>query len=222
MSFYLILGAGRFGRLALERLGRRDQEARFLIVDPDPKALAAAVRGLNSENIMAVQAEAGKFLADNLGEDSPWDWIIPTAPVHVAYVWLRQGSLAGEDWQTLAPPEMMAEVAPVVLKGPEEELYLSYAGHLCPDDCTEPDVCPVSGEPRETALSEALAALQVPEYEILVMVSRPLAPGVGGYQPRELWKLGRKMKSCAGKVMIATACRCHGVVHGLERREVSR
>lgn len=217
MINYLILGAGRFGRLALERLGRRDQEARFLIVDRDPQALTA-VRALNFRSVSAVQAEVARFLADNLREDSPWDWIIPMAPVHVAYAWLRQGPLAGQSWEPGAPPEKAAGVAPVALTGPEGELYLSYADHLCPDDCTAPDVCPVSGEHRRTPLYEALAALQVPEYEILVMVSRQLAPGVGGYPPRELWEQGKKVRSCTGKVIIATACRCHGVVHSLERR----
>ena len=36
----LILGAGRFGRLALDRLGRRRPSAGMTVVDQDPDRLA--------------------------------------------------------------------------------------------------------------------------------------------------------------------------------------
>jgi hypothetical protein len=218
MACYLILGAGKFGRLAVERLSRQDTEAKFLVVDRDPGALAG-IKVLNPE-VMTVEADAGRFLAEQLREKSPWDWVIPMTPVHAAYAWLRQGPLAG-DWQPAAVPEAAAESAPVAMRGQAGELYLSYAQHRCPDDCLEPDVCPVSGEPRGTPLDEALAALRLPDYRTLVLVSRQLAPGVGGFPPGELLKLAEKAESCP-KVLIATACRCHGVVHALERRRFKR
>jgi hypothetical protein len=140
------------------------------------------------------------------------------APGHAAYAWLRKGPLVGGGWQPAPVPEIVGQAAPVIIRGGEGELYLSYAGHLCPDDCEEPDVCPVSGEDRGTPLYEALAVLRIPDHQILVMVSRQLAPGVGGYPPEEMLKLAEKVKSGTGKALIATACRCHGVVHGLERR----
>ena len=40
MASYLILGAGKFGRLALRRLARQDAAASFVVVDRDPAALA--------------------------------------------------------------------------------------------------------------------------------------------------------------------------------------
>ncbi|MBM4295429.1 MAG: hypothetical protein FJ126_11100 [Deltaproteobacteria bacterium] len=215
MSFYLVLGAGRFGRLALERLGKLDKEAKFLIVDRDPQALAA-IRVLNPP-VGIREAEAARFLAENLHQGCPWDWIIPMAPVHAAYAWLRQGPLGGAGWQSAPVPEAVGNLAPAVIRGEEGELYLSYSDHLCPDDCPEPDICPVSGEGRGTPLYEALAAIRIPGCRILVMVSRQLAPGVGGYPPGELLRLALEVGSCTGKFLIATACRCHGVVHGLER-----
>ena len=41
--------------------------------------------------------------------------------------------------------------------------------------------------------------------------SRQLAPGVGGYPPGRLLELALDMAALEGKVLIATACRCHGV-----------
>jgi hypothetical protein len=213
MASYLILGAGKFGRLALERLGRQDIAASFVVVDRDPKALAVMVEG--DPGRTRVQAEAVAFLVQHLGPDSRWDWIIPMVPVHVAYNWLLAGPLAGSAWRPAAVPETLAELIPGARRGPHGELYLSRAQHLCPDDCDEPEVCPVTGESRDPPLHQELASLHLAGYEIRVIPSRQLAPGVGGYPPGRLLELAREMGALEGKVLIATACRCHGVIHGL-------
>jgi hypothetical protein len=216
MAGYLILGAGRFGRLALLRLARQDGAAAFLVVDRDPAVLAAA-RALKIPRVETVLAEAVAFLVDHLSAEAPWDWLIPMVPVHVAWAWLRAGPL--RTWQEAAVPAGLEAVAPVAWRGPEGQLYLSRAAHRCPDDCAEPEVCPVSGESREAPLFEALAALQLPGWAIKVVPSRQLAPGVGGYRPQELIALAREPIAKDGRVLIATACRCHGVVHGLRSPE---
>jgi len=96
MARYLILGSGKFGRLALERLSKEDAQAGFLVVDRSPQALQAA-RGLSAAPVELVEAEAAAYLAASLQDSSPWDWIIPAVPVHVAFSWLRQGPLAGQN-----------------------------------------------------------------------------------------------------------------------------
>jgi hypothetical protein len=200
MASYLILGAGKFGRLALTRLARQDAAASFVVVDRDPAALAVTLDGV--PDWTRVQAEAIAFLVRHLGGDGRWDWIIPMVPVHVAF-------------QPEAVPEALAELIPGARRGPQGELYLSRAQHLCPDDCAEPEVCPVTGESRDVPLHQELASLQLAGYEIRVIPSQQLAPGVGGYPPWRLLGLARDMGALKGKVLIATACRCHGVIHGL-------
>ena len=93
MSSYLILGAGKFGRLALRRLGAVDREARFVVIDRLPEALAAA-RTPEFPEAQMLEGEAVPFLSAHLGPGSPWDWLIPMVPVHVAYAWLASGPLA--------------------------------------------------------------------------------------------------------------------------------
>jgi hypothetical protein len=217
MASYLILGAGKFGRLALERLARQDAAAIFLVVDHDPVALAA-VRADGGPGREWVKAEAIAFLVQHLGGDSRWDWIIPVVPVHVAYHWLRAGPLAGPDWQPVAVPEALTRLTPVSWRGPNGALYLSRAQHLCPDDCVESAVCPVTGESRDPPLHQELASQHLTGYQIRVIPSQQLAPGVGGYPPGRLLDLAREMGDLEGNVLIATACRCHGVVHGLAHR----
>ena len=213
MATYLILGTGKFGRLALTRLARQDAAASFMVVDHDPAALAVTLDGVPDWTRM--QAEAIAFLVRHLGGDGRWDWIIPMVPVHVAFHWLLAGPLAGSAWQLEAVPEALAGLIPGARRGPQGELYLSRAQHLCPDDCGEPEVCPVTGESRDLPLHQELASLSLAGYEIRVIPSQQLAPGVGGYPPWRLLDLARDMGALKGNVLIATACRCHGVIHGL-------
>jgi hypothetical protein len=213
MASYLILGNGKFGRLALRRLARQDAAASFVGVDRDPAVLAVPLDGV--PDWTRVQAEAIAFLVQHLGGDGRWDWIIPMVPVHVAFHWLLAGPLAGSAWQPEAVPEALAGLIPGARRGPQGELYLSRAQHICPDDCAEPAVCPVTGESRDLPLHQELASLNLAGYEIRVIPSQQLAPGVGGYPPGRLLDLARDLGALKGNVLIATACRCHGVIHGL-------
>jgi len=217
MARYLILGAGKFGCLALERLRARDEQAEFFVVDRRPQALEAA-RSLTLGRVEGAVAEAAAFLAESLQNGGAWDWLIPAIPEHAAFSWLRLGPLAGRGWETLEVPPALATLTLVAVRGREGELYLSRARHLCPDDCSEPRVCPVTGEGRESPLDEELAALEAPGFRTLVLSSLQLAPGVGGFPPGDLLALAQAMAGLEGKVLVATACRCHGVVHALERR----
>jgi hypothetical protein len=136
----------------------------------------------------------------------------------VAAGWLLAGPLAGKGWVTAEVPADLGKLADSSVPGPQGELYLSRARHLCPDDCTEPDICPVTGEERRQPLFEDLAAASRPSRPILVVSSRQLAPGVGGFSPGDLWHLAKAVDQARGPVLVATACRCHGVVHGLVRQ----
>jgi hypothetical protein len=214
MASYLILGGGNFGRLALERLARQDATASFQVVDSDPEALAIREGGLGYQTM---QAEAIDFLVHNLNSQMHWDWIIPMVPVHVAFHWLRQGPLAASEWQPCAIPEALRLPGLYTQSGPDGEMYLSRARHLCPDDCPEPEICPVTGEPRHLPLHQELSALIVPGYQIKVIPSRQLAPGVGGYAPERLLSLARDLHGLTGRILIATVCHCQGVMHGLVR-----
>jgi hypothetical protein len=216
MASYLILGAGKFGRLSLRRLTARDPEARFLVIDRQESALAEARTSKNERAEMRA-GEAVTYLATHLGPEPPWDWLIPMVPVHVAYGWLLAGPLAGEDWEPAEVPRDLEDLAALAVRGSARELYLSQARHRCPDDCDEPRACPVTGEehqPLFTKLTEA----SCPELPILVVASRQLAPGVGGFAPQRLLELAAKVAEAPGPLLIATACRCHGVVHGLKRK----
>ena len=216
MASYLILGAGKFGRLALQRLARQDAAASFLVVDRDPEALSAA-RDLGIPGFAGVASEAVAFLAANLKEEAPWDWLIPMVPVHVAWAWLLAGPLKG--WETVAAPEVLEDVGPVCFRGPEGQLYFSRAAHLCPDDCSRagfglPGERRVPGGAAVCGTGSPEAARAVPSGWL---AAGNWPPGWGAIRPEELLALARELAGMNGRILIATACRCHGVVHGLRR-----
>ena len=219
MASFLILGAGKFGLMALKRLSAQDPEARFVVVDRQVAALAQ-VRSLGVAAADLVEAEAADYLAAHLGPRFPWEWLIPMVPVHVAYVWLLEGPLAGQGWGPAEEvPEDLKNLAALAIRGSAGELYLSRATHVCPSDCAEPEVCPVTGEERGQPLFSKLAEASRPELPLFVVASQKLAPGVGGYSPHKLVELADQVAAASGPVLVATACRCHAVVHGLQRQE---
>jgi hypothetical protein len=218
MASYVILGAGKFGRLALRRLSAQDRSGRFLLIDRRPQALAAA-RTSGVEGAKMLEGDVISYLTAHLAPGFPWDWLIPMVPVHVAYAWLLEGPLA-QEWEPVPVPGGLGNLAPQSITGAHGELYLSQARHLCPDDCDEPPICPVTGRERQQPLFRKLAGSTCPGWSMLVVASRQLAPGVGGYSPQELVKLAETAAGAPGPLLVATACRCHGVVHGLRRKGV--
>ena len=217
MASYLILGAGKFGRLALSRLSAQDREARFLLIDRRGEALAAA-RTPEMKAAEMLEEEAIPYLAAHLGPEFPWDWLIPMVPLHVAWAWLLAGPLAGKGWEPAGVPGDLGDLAALSVTGSQGGLHLSRARHLCPDDCDEPPLCPVTGEERQQPLFRELAGTSRVGLPVLVVASRQLAPGVGGYAPSRLLELAGSVASAPGPLLVATACRCHGVVHGLKRK----
>lgn len=217
MASFLILGAGKFGLLALQRLSAQDLEARFVVVDHQAGALAEA-RSLGIAGADLIEAEVIPYLTAHLGPAPRWEWLIPMVSLHVAYAWLLAGPLAGQGWEPAPVPEELEDLAPLAIRGPGGELYLSLARHLCPDDCDEPAICPVTGEERDQPLFRRLVAASRPNLPLLVVASEQLAPGIGGYAPGKLFTLADAVAATPGPLLVATACRCHGVVHGLQRK----
>jgi len=208
---YWILGAGRFGRLAVERLLARREPPHLVVVDQNPENLLV----LADRPVERVNEDVLDFLRANLGQGP--DWIVPAVPIHVAFVWLS-GELAGVgQLEALPVPKAVDAQVPNPWRDGKGGLYTSVATFRCPDDCSEPrDRCTVTGLRRPGDLFALLARIRVPGSVPLVVRSHQLAAGVGGYRPSALRRLMRGAEAVRGSILVATACRCHGVVHALK------
>ncbi len=156
------------------------------------------------------------FLTETL-PSSPPTWIIPAIPDHVAWGWLT-GRLRSGTWQPCPVPRQLLAELPWIGAADNGGWYVSLATAPCPDDCPEAaSTCRATGRPRRMNMFEYLEGLNIPAAKVLVLRSRQLAPGVGGYRPEALWSLWSQVEQARGRFYLATACRCHGVIHGLDK-----
>lgn len=206
-----IIGFGRFGRLALQRLLKIKADFRFLIVDTVNTNDEPA-----QENVQFVSENGVQFLRHHLAYGYSPHWIVPAVPIHLAAEWCLD-SLGPKRAQRVAAPRGIEGYVPSLMLGDSGDVYVSLATFKCPDDCPEPaKYCTATGEKRERNLFDVLQGMRIPGYKVLVVRSRQLAPGVGGYKGQELLLLRSALEGIQGRTLIATACRCHGVITAME------
>lgn len=209
----IILGAGTFGRRAARLLRQAFPALELIVVDRHLAPLEEVRRQDPTAHLLAADGPA--WAAAALPRLHAGDYLLPCLPGQVAWEILRLTVLTPPEWQTVPVPPELEAVAPVAFRSAAGELYLSRARHRCPVDCGEPEVCPVDGLPRRPGLDEVLAGFCLPGWQIRVLSSRQLLPGVGGFQVAALRRLAAPPLPAG--LLLATACRCHGVVHAAVR-----
>ena len=208
MTRILVMGAGKFGLKAVRVLAQKIHN-RTTVVDADPDRCEA----LTGEGIHAVCADGIAYLDDRLKDPDPPDWIIPAIPLHVAFEWLQTTLPEGTTLDLLAVPEQVREQLPNPMAGTAGQIYISYADFICPDDCPEPaEICTFTGKARKGILHRTLAQIQHADYTSVVLRSRQIAPGLGGYRSDDLFTARAGVLAATGPVMFSTACKCHGVM----------
>lgn len=208
-----IVGAGKFGRLAFERLSERRKDTHFVLIDPDGTTLSRCY----GNRLIKEQADGVAFLDRHLDRRNEPDWIIPALPIHLAAEWVLH-RLGPERIRRVEIPSELDPLLPNPIHGQTGDVYVTHAEFICPDDCAEPrGICTMTGEKRKQNMFEVLGEIALKPFQSLVIRSHQLAPGIGGYRPAHLHALIEALKKAAGPFLISTACRCHGVITGLEK-----
>ena len=207
-----ILGAGQFGRLAVQRLSKRYPEASFLVVDERKEKL----KGLEKDFGLSALAEDLQTFLENTWVDKG-TWIVPAVPIHFAYQWVIHELKKVGQIEQLPIPAGVEEQIPNPYRATGGAICASFATFICPDTCSEPDeICTHTKSPRRGNLFEELAGIEVPGFDVIVVRSWQLAPGVGGYPKGSLTEVLKKiMQTPQGCYLLATSCRCHGVIDAL-------
>jgi hypothetical protein len=205
-----IIGAGRFGMLALERLSRIKREAHFVVVDPDERRFFP----VEHPRCTFENRDGVGFLVQRLAPNDLPDWIIPALPVHLAAEWCL-GKLPHRG-RRIPVAAGLDTMLPNPVRGSSGDIYVTHADFLCPDDCPEPArTCTVTGTPRKADMFGLLEKIDYADFHSIVVRSRQLGPGVGGYRPRQLFELLTRLEKGRGEFLVSTACRCHGVITGI-------
>jgi hypothetical protein len=212
----LIIGAGHFGERAVCMLNAGPQRP-LLLIDHDKNRLAK----INGLNVTKILADGVQFLSDYYTFIKPGHVIVPAIPIHLALEWLKrhlQENHQGYHVKLLPIPKETPATLPHTWDGHDGSLLVSYADFKCPDDCPEPvEACTVTGERRSKPLHTLLAEINLPGFQNHGIVSRQLAPGLGGYEFVELHRLLHSvLQAKKSKWLISTACNCHGVMTAME------
>jgi hypothetical protein len=206
-----ILGGGRFGHLAAQRLGPKALVAAIYVVEKQPQALSAFH---DLDRIETIGADAIQFIDQHLMTINAGDWIVPAVPLHVAHNWvtrtlMRSGTVTPLDNYWRLRSQLFNP-----MQGLDGAIYTSIADFRCPDDCAEPfGYCTITGKPRPAVMHRHLKNLSLPGIATRVIRSQQLAPGVGGYQVQALLDTLAWVKQQTSPMLLATACQCHAVLH---------
>lgn len=204
----LVIGGGRFGRLAIQRLPGRVAA----VVEPRPGPDLLSL--IQMYGIRLLISDGAQAMEQVLAGPEPLTWVVPALPRHLLADWLLL-TLAGARRVDL--PAGLLPHLPSVLATEEGQAYLSLADFRCPDDCPEPEgFCTFTGLAREEPLHQTLAGLSAPGMRTAVLRSHQMAPGVGGYRVDDLLALRERLRDQAGRWLLGTACSCHGVLSALE------
>ncbi len=211
MQQILILGGGHIGLNAVQKLRRRRTDSEITVVNTSSD-VADQFRGLGAH---LIQDDAITYLSNNINAESASpEWIIPAIPRHVAFEWLYK-NLQSSHTLTVKPiPKALQSMLPNCMPGNDQQVFISNADFLCPDNCDESQrFCTHTRKPRPRNLNDYLAQLQFDNYLSIVLYSHQLAPGVGGFTPQMLFNLRSQLNKYEGNCLLSTACKCHGVMH---------
>lgn len=208
-----IIGVGHFGFAAFQRLSESVKDRQFVLVDPVEEHLLRC----KSPTATLEVSDGLVFCEKHLGKGRQPDWIIPALPVHLAAGWILL-HLGPDKLKRIQMPADLKVLLPNAICGLEGNIYVSHADFRCPADCDEPrDICTITRKRRQQNLYDILGNLDLESFRTLNIRSHQLGPGIGGYRPEKLWELMETVEQTQGPILVSTACRCHGVITGLER-----
>lgn len=212
MNLIWIIGAGKFGRSASRTLKRVYPHANIVVVDDNP----AELKGYDCQTVCQ---DGIAWLVSNLDAAVYPAMIVPAIPVHVAFEWLKK-KMAPSHWlESIAVPNKLFQMLPNAIRGAFGQVYVSNADFICPDNCPEPErLCTHTRRPRPREMNHFLAELRYANFQPIVIRSRQLAPGVGGYTAAALFRALNGVVFNLRPIFLCTACRCHGVVNAFKSR----
>jgi len=208
---YLIVGCGRFGSRAAQKLLQKNPRSKIIVVDRNKNVF----KRISRLPVEFAACEGTLYLEKFLVRGQKVDYVIPSVPFHLAFEFILSRS---KPWGGKRAKVPSLTGLPSSTVGKTGDLYTSFASFLCPEDCPEPpQYCTITKQRRPRPLYRVLEDLKGP-FESRVIRSRQLAPGVGGYSPAallDLCEIIKKRMELRRTILISTSCRCHGVTSAL-------
>ncbi len=210
---YIVIGCGYFGQRAVRAIKSLPSRPLVVAVDNDRKQLAA-VTALADQ---VYHGDGVQYLSELTEPQAELCWVVPALPLHLAGAWLLHvlnGAAGAPVPQEFDPVGVLQQH-----RAPGGTLYCSLSDFACPEDCPEPEgYCHVTEQFRPVPLYRILGETPCTGYRSLVVRSRLVLPGVGGYLFGDLLMLRAAMVIARGSYLLSTACTCHGVTDAISIR----
>lgn len=209
-----IIGAGQFGTRAVAAARKQAPAGDITLVDSDINQLRGWPPMVNT-----VCDDGIAFLTRRLVQGDFPTMIVPATPIHIAYAWIRRDLNPQTEVVARSVPDTITARLPNPIQGSNGELFVSHADTLCPPNCSErAERCTATGRQRSKDMFRLIGELELDGNASVVVRSLQMAPGVGGYLPETLFTARAAVACSNGPILLATACRCHAVVHAVHVR----
>ncbi len=197
----IVVGGGRFGFKAVKFLLAKKRD--FVVLDPSEDCEVAKTF---KDNFVKAKAEdLPKFI-----EELKPEWIFPTAPIHVVAEAIKHRF---KPWNEKVNEILSGLPMKVIVSVGRGSIVLSYnRDDFCVENCSSPEICPVTKIKRPCPMFELI---KFACNEARVLISHQLAPGIGAIRGEEFSAILEESKK-AKKIVVATACKCHGVITALK------
>jgi len=215
----IIVGGGKYGVEAARYLEKRSRS--YVVIDPNENCLAS--RELNLEAVEADRVKDGRNrrvfvrggveVLAKLARRLRLEYIFPTAPVHVAAEALRT-EFNLRPWNEVVDCILANLPSKVVISAGRGSVVVSYnRDEICLERCNSPEICPVTKLRKLCAMYE-LIKFAYPE--VFLLISHQLEPGLGAIRGEDFLLLLNEAEK-RDRIVVATACKCHGVITALKR-----
>jgi hypothetical protein len=222
MQIDLVFGGGKYGVEAVEYLLSRNRS--FLVIDIDSKCLVKMNYDLERLSLRDIERlalidegryflEGGVFEALKAIEELKPEHVFPTAPIHLSAALLEE-KFKLNPWFEGVDSILSGLPSKVIVGAGKGSVVVSYnRDRECKQNCNAPDRCPVTGLLKPAPMYKMLEFAAPSGF---IIESHQLKPGIGALKGAELdllfkWAYGKE------KMIVGTACRCHGVITALKR-----
>ncbi|MBN2157099.1 MAG: hypothetical protein JW776_13730 [Candidatus Lokiarchaeota archaeon] len=208
---YFILGAGQFGRIALEYAQNQDSKPTILVIDKIDTPLVHEYHRLADEHELNIiwNTSNGRFFLQKDVKNLPFlflfgfpDYFIPAIPLHVLAFLLQEflqsihadiqvrNSIPHDKWNIILnsiPKQVVLDADPnngVILLSWVKE------GEICPPNCIAPiRFCPHHNRKKPFTITEIVRKVSIPDILNLTIESHQATAGLGIIKGMELKNL---------------------------------
>ncbi len=217
----LVFGGGKYGTESVEYL--IEKKRNFIVLDVDsechvskkyalPKLSLREIEQMDKPFQQSYFVEGGVYEALKIIEQLDPEYIFPTAPLHVVAAILQE-KYRLSPWYEGIDTIFSGIPSKIILSSGKGSVVVSYnRDRECLPMCNAPERCPVTDIVKPAPMYRMLRFACIDGY---ILESHQLKPGIGALKGEEVKMLIKWAKN-KDRMIVGTACRCHGVVTALK------